>query len=375
MQREAMYKQVQSLPSLFRDWISEIDELIKRVFLEEDCQGWERVFLVGCGDSYYTGLATELAWERLAGILAEPMTSFQFSRYAVPFSPLKTFLFGISNSGEVARSIEAMTLAKEKGLRTFAVTSNPNSRLASVAHKVLALEIPPMGISPGVRSYAIALLIIFFVVLYLAERRGNLLPEETADLKKELVNIALIIEKTMPEVDNFVKELADQLKGEENFVFLGGGPNYGTALFSAAKVVEACGASAIGQDIEEWAHVQCFTREKGAPIFIIAPSGSCFERAAELMPTMARLEKKVIVITDNETGDINQEGVQIIEIKGKIREEFSPLIYSLPAELLAYYLAEAKKESFFRMDKGVGPLLGRDVRKSKIIRRLSDLPL
>jgi glucosamine--fructose-6-phosphate aminotransferase (isomerizing) len=370
-----MYKQIQSLPELIWAKTGEIDTVVRESLEEEECQKWERVILVGCGDSYYTALATEWCWEKLAGIAAEPMTSFYFSRYAVPFTLPNTVLFAISNSGEVARSIEALILAKGKGLKTFAVTSNPTSRLASMAHKTLSIEIPPLGISPGVRSYAIALLTIFYAILQVGEKRGSLTPTETNSLKEELSNTASLIEKTIPPIDSSIKALAPQLASQGNFVFLGGGPNYSTALFSAAKIIEACGVSALGQDIEEWAHIQCFTREEGTPTFIIAPNGSSYQRTRELIPAMREVGRKIIIITDCATNEMNQEGVEMIKIEGKIREEFSPLIYPLPGEFLAYYLAEIMNESFFRLDRKVGPLLAKDVRQSKIIEKLADLPI
>ena len=74
---------------------------------------------------------------------------------------------------------------------------------------------------------------------------------------------------------------------QTNFVFVGDGPNYATALFSAAKVIEAAGRHAMGQDTEEWAHLQYFVNvDPATPTFIISPDGRGHGRAAELVEVM-----------------------------------------------------------------------------------------
>ncbi|MBI4640044.1 MAG: SIS domain-containing protein, partial [Candidatus Tectomicrobia bacterium] len=243
-ERKSMYDQIVSQPALIREMFEPIDTLIRATLNRNECRKWQRIFLAGCGDSYYTGLACELAIEQFARLPVEPMSSLQFSRYSVDFIPPHSVLFGISNSGRVSRSIEAVILAREAGMETVAITGNPGSPITSEAHYTLGVKIP--AISPGVRSYTISLLTTLLTALYLGECRGSLSTERATQLRGELRGVADLMEETNEILIDQCYSLAEALEKENLFIFVGGGPNYATALFSAAKIVEACGSYAYG---------------------------------------------------------------------------------------------------------------------------------
>jgi len=369
--RRSFYEQIMRLPQTISERMEGLTQLIQDFFGTEDSSRWSRVFLTGCGDSYYAGLASELAWERLAGLPAEPMTSFQFGRYAVTFAPADAILFVLSYSGEVARTIEAALLAKKRGIRTIAITANPHSRLVRETDRSLVIEQPPLGDSPGVSSYLLFLLTLLLCSIYAAEARSSLEAQDIASLKRRLNQIGPVLADNLAIQDDGIKQVVQVIAQDEEggIIFLGGGPNYGTALFSAAKVIEACGLPATAQDIEEWAHVQCFTRKGTTHTFVLAPRGSCLERGLELLEAMRKLGRQIIWVSEQE---VRGPFLKQIRIYGDLREEFSPLIYGLPGALLAYYLAEIKQTTFFRLsEKEIGPLLAHDIRKSRIIK---DLP-
>ena len=101
----------------------------------------KRIVIEGCGDSHMAGLATELAFEQVAGIPTEPMTAMQAARYGSPYFekmfPRNPLVIGISVSGTVARTREALALARKEGALTIAVTANPDAPLAQVAELMI----------------------------------------------------------------------------------------------------------------------------------------------------------------------------------------------------------------------------------------------
>jgi glucosamine--fructose-6-phosphate aminotransferase (isomerizing) len=144
------------------------------------------------------------------------------------------------------------------------------------------------------------------------------------------------------------------------FLIIGGGPSYANALFSAAKLVEACGVNAIGQELEEWAHIQFFLRTPRLPTILIAPPGRCFERALELTEVIQGLTGQATVVGSHDERILEPHAAHYFGIHGRADEALSPLLTSMPAELLACHLAHVVEERFFRADgRGMGVGRGR----------------
>ena len=154
-------------------------------------------------------------------------------------------------------------------------------------------------------------------------------------------------------MDEPIRRIAEELKGEETFIFVGSGPSYATALFSAAKTVEACGVPAQGQDVEEWAHIQFFYRRPGIPTFLLAPPGNSLSRAQELTEVMKGVSAYTIGILGERKAEFPSGLDHFLILPGHLSEALSPLLYCLPGGLFAYYLSEAKEEVFFRMDRQI----------------------
>lgn len=347
-----MRDQVLSKPQLLREVLPGFEQTVRELLDHDQCLSIQRIFVVGCGDSHNAALAAELAFERLAWIPSEPMTSLQFARYAVPFLPRQaarnSLVLGISVSGEVARTIEAVSLARQQGALTVAVTGTPSSRIARTAGKVLSLEIPPFLHAPGVRSYMASLVGLYLLAIYLGEVKALYSEEEAKSLRNELLAAADIMEATIEAIDWPTAQLAQEAKDEHNLVFVGAGPNYGTALFSAAKVIEAAGRHAMGQDTEEWSHLQYFVGETATPTFLISPPGLGHSRAIELVPIMRRVGRRVVVVVQEGDQTIADQAHAVLPVMGPMREEFTPLVYCTAGELFAAHLSAALEESYFR---------------------------
>lgn len=134
-------------------------------------------------------------------------------------------------------------------------------------------------------------------------------------------------------------------------VMVGSGPSYGTALFSAAKVIEAAGILAMGQDLEEWWHVERFAYPVDMPVFVIAPPGRSYWRAGDLAATARALGRRVIAVTHKDDTEVTRHAHSVLPVQGEAREEFSPLLYPLFASDVASYLAARLGRSLFQGDR------------------------
>ena len=358
-----------SLPSLIEEVFPIFKIEAARVFDDALCNQVARLYTIGCGDSHHACLATELAFEQLAGLPTEPSTSMQFARYAmrreawsvergaIPDAPRPTpheAVIGVSVSGGVTRTIEGVTRAGRHGIQTIAITSSGQTPIAKVVQRVLTTRVPDVpnaqGVQvPGSRSYFASLVMLYLSAIRIGEARGALTSAQAEDWRMQLVNTAEAIRSTVMLCDKAARDLAERTRDAGEFVFCGAGPNFATALFSAAKLLEASGDPALGQDMEEWAHLQYFARAVDTPTFIISAQERDASRAAEIGVAMQTVGRRVVAVSPNsfEVSAAFADAYASLPYAA-CDEIFAPLVASIPTMLFASYRAEVLGEPYFR---------------------------
>jgi glucosamine--fructose-6-phosphate aminotransferase (isomerizing) len=355
---EDMLAEIQAQPANLSGLFEATDHMIRAVLTPKQILSLHRVFLTGCGDSHHAPLCAELAFESLAGLPCEPMTAMQMARYAAdhiptPF-PDDPLVVGISVSGSVARTAEAIAQARKRGALVLGLTGNPDGALAKAAQGHIAqMHIPALPKAPGTTSYAANLSALLLLAIRLGEVRNVYHQTVANDLRAELRGVYDVMAATIEATDPLASQLADEYASVPEFVFTGYGPNFGSALFSAAKIIEASGASAWGQDTEEWAHLQYFCKHSPTPTFVITPPGSGYSRALELVHIMKRIGRRVIAVVDSQDTQIAGLADLVLPVVGEVREAFSPLVYTLAGELFAAHHSRATGEQPFRSFAGV----------------------
>ncbi len=355
-----MIEQIHSLPELLNQIFQPLDDTIRRKLDHELCLSLKRLYVVGCGDSHHASLSTEFAFESLTRLPDDPMNSMLFGRYAAGFipqtGPKTNLVIGISVSGAVSHTAEALRMGKQAGATTAALTATPDSPVGKAAKFIIDVPVPefssPEGVViPGVRSYFTSQVGLFLAAIRIAEIRGQLDNSQAAELRAEIHSFADLASKTIKECEPIAKQAAQEWAGEGEFVFTGSGPNYATALFTAAKVLEASGDSALGQDVEEWAHLQYFAKSVSTPTFIITAGDRDLSRAEEIAVAAKQIGRLVAVISPKSAAGLTKYADYHFPIP-EVKEMFSPLITAIPGELFSAYLAEVKDEPFFRDFKG-----------------------
>ena len=306
----------------------------------------ERVYLTGAGDSWYCGMASSLAFYEWAGIPADVPQSLEFSRYLVKHVPQNSLLVTVSNSGKVSRSIEAVIQAKKAGMYTIACTSNLKEGISQYSDAVIDLAYAEKRFAPGTSSYLASMLVEYCLAIYLAELNGKFTAVQVQEKLAALSAMADGMQKTIDENWDTLKVLGKQARLEDQFIFIGSGPNVGTAYFSMAKMIEAGRVNAVGQELEEWAHEQYFVTHENTYTFLLASRGPSLDRAHEILQTVKDTGSKLVLICDvgdEETAALADSNV--LRIYGSEDELLSPLLYCIPAELFAYFFAVPKNLS------------------------------
>lgn len=369
--RNAMAAQVDSLPNLIRSEFEALDQRVRLVLDHDECLSVKRIVITGCGDSHMAGVAAELAFEKLAQVPTEPMRANTGGRYASPYTlshfPNNPLVIGISASGTTARTREALQLFKNSGLPTMALVGNPDSPMGRLADKVLACSAPDFAPAPGVRSYRMSLLGLYLLAIRLGEVKALYSQDEANTLRQSLLSTADAIEATITAVNDKTRQLAEAVANEKSHVFVGDGPNFATAMFGAAKVIESAGVHAMGQESEEWAHLQYFSSvESGTPTFLISPGYRGHNRVGDLMEPMKNIGRQVIAIVPEGDQVVAPYAQWVLPVVGDVPEVFTPMVYPVATELFAAHMSDVLGEPFFRTNNE-GYLKNNDIRKTEIM--------
>ena len=352
-----MVAQIHSIPDLIRGVARSYDEEVRTTLDHMLCLSAKRVYLTGCGDSHHASVGSELAFEHLAGIPTEALTSMQFARYAADYMPRSepgtNLVIGTSVSGEVSRTLECLLLGKKNGATTIAMTATPTSRIARAAELMIDTTQPPFqdppGVHvPGVRSYVANQIGLLLVAIRLGEVRGHILTRDADQLRQEIEALGDAAEKTIAACDPIARTLAEEWRDAVEFVFVGSGPNFASALFSAAKVLEASGDTALGQDTEEWGHLQYFARAVNTPTFLIGAGERDLTRMTEIAVAAHQVGRRVAAVVPASAVAITSQVDCVLPLAEGVREMFSPVISAIPASLFAAYRSEVIGEPYFR---------------------------
>ncbi len=352
---EVMFRQVAGLADDVRQLTRPFEEQVRAALTPSEWQAVKKVYLTGDGDSYHAACAAEMAFKVIAGVDCEPLSAQRFLDYGAawmrPAAPPRTLVIATSASGGTERVVQAIERAKENGALTVALTGTPNSSVTQAADRAITVELPQRERSPGIRTYQASLMGMLLVAIQVGERQGGYAREEAEGLRRELIDLAAVVDATTNAIQVGCREGADMIAASPVVVMLGSGPNYGTALYSAAKLIEAAGVFAMGQDLEEWWHVERFAYPVDMPVFIIAPPGRSHWRAESVAATARGLGRRVIAVTHRDDTEVARHAHMVLPVHGEAREEFSPLLYHLFASYVAAHVAERLSRCPFQSDR------------------------
>jgi glucosamine--fructose-6-phosphate aminotransferase (isomerizing) len=174
---------------------------------------------------------------------------------------------------------------------------------------------------------------------------------EKDSLNNELDRVGEQIERTLElsekSVERYVKNFDQDI-----IFYVGGGPNEATAMYGAAKVMEALSLEGVAVELEEWAHLQFHTTFENTPYMLIAPPGSSYDRVIEQAVGIKESGGMLTSIVDEEDKQVKSESEYVFRVHGPDMEAFSPLVYCVPLQLLAVDLADARNTSMqMRLDE------------------------
>ena len=353
---DVVLKQVADLGILVRNEFFKIDQAVTQALPAGILKRMHEVYSVGDGDSYHAALAAEMAFGEFAKVAFYPRGAMHFmdygADYVYPRFPGTNMVVGISASGGSIRVVQALERAKSQNrdLRVVGLVGNPKSKVADAANTVISIQIPNLGASPGIRTYAASFMGLLALAIRIGEAKGNISSEEVASLHDEIMSLSKVIDQTAQTCTPIARDAAKEFSESKFISCVGSGPSYGMAIFSGAKIVETAGIFAVGQDLEEWAHVEGLAYPLGYPVFMIAPPGKGFWRAEKLANYVTMLQHPLLAVSSKADEAISTKAKYHFPICGEVREAFSPLVTHIAADLFACFLAEEAGRLPFMLD-------------------------
>ena len=307
---------------------------------ELNFSGLERLTLVACGTAFYACSVAKYWFEQLAGLPCEIDVASEF-RYREPPIPAKSYAIFVSQSGETADTLAALRYCAEKVEKTVAVVNVPTSSIArdcDVALPILA------GVEVGVAStkaFTCQLLVLAVMALKAGIDRGHLSAEQVQAHLDTLRALPGLMNAALSTSDEIAK-LAERLAEAQDILFLGRGPMYPLALEGALKLKEISYIHAEGYASGELKHGPIALIDRQVPVIVLAPHDRLFDKTVSNMQEVMARHGKVLLITDSKGIATAAEGTWANLRLPEVAEPFAPILYALPAQLLAYHTAIAK---------------------------------
>ena len=300
----------------------------------------ERIIIIACGTSWHAGLIGEYLIEEFARVPVEVEYASEF-RYRNPIISSKDVVIAISQSGETADTMAAIKLAKEKGAFVFGICNVVDSSIARYTDAGAYTHAgPEIGVA-STKAFTSQLTILSLIAIKLGNHNGNLGKADFMRLITELEAIPNKVEDVLNSVDENVKAIASKFVDATNFLYLGRGYNFPTALEGALKLKEISYIHAEGYPAAEMKHGPIALIDENMPIVIIAPKVGHYDKIVSNVQEIKARKGKVIAIVNKGDSQVSAMADYIIEIP-ETSECFSPILASIPLQLLSYYIAVAR---------------------------------
>ncbi|MDP2083030.1 MAG: glutamine--fructose-6-phosphate transaminase (isomerizing) [Pseudotabrizicola sp.] len=305
-----------------------------------DFTGVDRIVLVACGTASYACHVAKYWFEQLAGLPCDIDIASEFRYREPPLSPKQWAVF-VSQSGETADTLAALRYARERVAKVVSVVNVPTSSIARESD----LTLPIMaGVEVGVAStkaFTSQLMVLALMALKAGVDRGRLDTQALGRHLESLHALPGLMNHALGQSGEIAK-LAEDLARAQDILFLGRGPMYPMALEGALKLKEISYIHAEGYASGELKHGPIALIDADVPVIVLAPRDALFDKTVSNMQEVMARNGKVLLISDAAGLAEAGSGVWASLAMPAVDAIFAPILYAVPAQLLAYHTAIAK---------------------------------
>ncbi|MBW4503709.1 MAG: glutamine--fructose-6-phosphate transaminase (isomerizing) [Scytonema hyalinum WJT4-NPBG1] len=305
----------------------------------------EQIQIIACGTSWHAGVVGQYLLQQLAGIPTQVHYASEF-RYAPPPLTPNTLTIGVTQSGETADTLAALTMEKERRqgkepkyqARLLGITNRPESTLGQmIFHIINTLAGIEIGVA-ATKTFIAQLMAFYALALDLAYLRQTIPPTRLQEIINGLRQIPGEIEATLEKQEHYIEQLAHEFAETKDFIFLGRGINYPIALEGALKLKEISYIHAEGYPAGEMKHGPIALLDAKVPVVAIAMPGSVYEKVISNAQEAKARDSRLIGVTPVNDGEAAEIFNDLIPVS-KVDELLSPILTVIPLQLLAYHIA------------------------------------
>ncbi|MBV4453544.1 MULTISPECIES: glutamine--fructose-6-phosphate transaminase (isomerizing) [Pseudomonas] len=298
------------------------------------------VQIVACGTSYHAGMVARYWLEELAGIPCQVEVASEFRYRKVVVQP-DTLFVTISQSGETADTLAALRNAKELGfLASLAICNVSISSLVRESDLTLLTQAGrEIGVA-STKAFTTQLVGLLLLTLSLGQVRGTLAEGVEATLVEELRRLPARLGEALA-MDSVVEKVAELFADKNHTLFLGRGAQYPVAMEGSLKLKEISYIHAEAYPAGELKHGPLALVDDDMPVVTVAPNNELLEKLKSNLQEVRARGGQLVVFADEKAGMTNGEGTHVINMP-HIHDTLSPILYTIPLQLLSYYVAVLK---------------------------------
>jgi len=312
----------------------EFGESADLIFSKTEC-----IKIVACGTSYHAGLIAAYWMEKIANIHCQVEIASEY-RYRKSVILDNTLFVTISQSGETADTLAALRTAKDMGyLSTLAICNVNESSLTRDSDLCFLTH---AGIEIGVAStkaFTTQLVALFLLVIAVAKHNG-LTKGDEAKLIKQLNSLPTRVSKVL-EHKNSVELMAKDFADKHHALFLGRGSFLPVAMEGALKLKEISYIHAEAYPAGELKHGPLALVDEDMPVVAVAPNNNLLEKLKSNLEEVKARGGKLYIFSDEISEVESTNGMIVLNINN-VYDYMSPIIHTIPLQLLAYYVAVIK---------------------------------
>ncbi|MEB2514028.1 glutamine--fructose-6-phosphate transaminase (isomerizing) [Pseudomonas sp. YuFO20] len=298
------------------------------------------VQIVACGTSYHAGMVARYWLEELAGIPCQVEVASEFRYRKVVVQP-DTLFVTISQSGETADTLAALRNAKELGfLASLAICNVGISSLVRESDLTLLTQAGrEIGVA-STKAFTTQLVGLLLLTLSLGQVHGSLAKGVEATLVEELRRLPTRLGEALA-MDSTVEKIAELFAEKNHTLFLGRGAQFPVAMEGALKLKEISYIHAEAYPAGELKHGPLALVDNDMPVVTVAPNNELLEKLKSNLQEVRARGGELIVFADEKAGMTNGEGTHVVQMP-HIHDILSPILYTIPLQLLSYYVAVLK---------------------------------
>ena len=341
-----IYEQPQAIINTLRGRIEpqsgrvELPELQK---LEKGFKNLERIALVACGTSWHAALVAKYWLEDWVGIPVEVDIGSEF-RYRRLLLNKNVLTISISQSGETADTLAGTRLASQLGSKVITICNVVGSTMTREADATLYTHAgPEIGVA-STKAFTSQLAALFLFASYLGQVRKTLPSAKVKQLGRAIIGLPPLLEDNLPALQKKIQNIAERFYDSRNFLFVGRGLNFPIALEGALKLKEISYIHAEGYAAGELKHGPIALIDKDMPILGLVPRDKVYEKSISNIEEIRARKGQLILIGSKGDRQLKKitEHVLYMPTTPTMMEELNPILFTIPAQLLAYEIASLR---------------------------------